>query len=396
MPFDPSVGTLLLTALDPNVGPDRHASPSPHSQITDWDEVVSAAFIHGVSTYVYEAYRDAPGVPIDSLASLKSLRDRNALTHLRSVYDVRYLAEVLDTAGVEWLVVKGPTLAGPVHGSPERRGYGDLDVLVRASQLGQAMQLLRAAGSRIVDRNWELIHDQMKGEVHVQLPSGTHLDLHWHLLNEPERRAAFPIDLDGLFARSVQVDTGGAIVRGLGPVDNAVYIALHTIHSGGHRLIWLKDVERLLAQDVLDPSEIAARAAQWNATLVLRTALQRTESALGTLPSADALRRLLPPARAWSFVTARAWAAAPAAQEDGSGSVGRIVARSVRGSQGASFRDLTGRVLDHVRQHRRLSLDDSGPRRFAPDDPRSDRFPSGGEETKAAYLRAVAAWHVGG
>ena len=389
MAFKATTARVLLTSVGQR--PDSNVQLSKGLDSETCEELPRAAHFHGIGAYVYEMLNERSGLDDDLIRQLRGLRNRNSFAHLRSLLDLRFLEGALSSDAIPWLIIKGPTLSAPVHGAAHLRGYSDLDALVAARDLKRALDALTSAGATVRDQNWTLIRQEMKGEVHVVLPSGTHLDLHWHLSNEPERRRAFPIDIDALFERSVMVDVDGASVRTLGPVDNTVYIALHTIHSGGHRLIWLKDFEGLLAQEGLDPREIAQRAAEWNSCLVLRAALLRTESTLGPLPLAEPLRELLPTARTWETVASRAWRSAPAAQEDGTGSIGRVVARSVRTNQARTFSNLIGRTLRHMREGRHRNSDIEGPRHFSPDDPRSDRFPAGGEAAMQAYLRAVAA-----
>jgi hypothetical protein len=386
MALPAGVARVLRASLLPTGARDEAERVVAAQRPQDLRGLGEAARFHGIPAYVHAATAGLPLVPEGERDHLAGMRRQVVLRHLRTINDLRHLERVLTTAGIPWLVIKGPTLAEPVHGAVELRYYGDLDLLVPGRHLAAAMAALEEAGSEVLDRNWTLIGEQMKGEVHVRLPSGTHLDLHWHLFNDAERRHLFPVDVDGLFSRAREVRVGDAPVTTLSLADTVVYVAMHMLHSGGHRLVWLKDVERLLAQPELDPEAVASRARAWDGELVLTSALRRVELALGTPPHAPAVHRACRPARAWSTVASWAWRRSPAEAEDGEASLGRVVSRSVQRSQAESLRELARRGLQHLRG----GPDGHDGHEPSADDPRSDRFDAGGAPGREAFLARVA------
>ena len=393
MAFSPIVGDIIrLSATEGVLDPASHPAERLARTVSEappevLEVVPQAAWFHGTAAYTYEAVRNL-GLPVKAVNDLRYLRDRTAMLHLRTRTDLAYLDSALGDADIPWMVFKGPTLAEPVHGSAQHRSYGDLDVLVRGSDLRQALSVLESTGSRLTDRNWTLIDDHFKGEVHLALPSGSQLDLHWHLFNEPTRRELFPVSIDELFARSREVRVSGRAVRTLSLADTVVYVSMHTLHSGGDRLIWLKDIERLLALPEVEPTEVASRARAWRAEIVLVSGLRRTELTFGPVAHADTLRQSCGEHRAWVALASWAWRRSPAELEDGHGSLGRVVCRSARRTQTESFRELIRRGILHLR-HRREGSED-GPRWFPTNDPRSARYESGGEARREAFLQRVS------
>lgn len=346
----------------------------------------AAAAFHGIASYVHAALTRAHGVPPRDRTAVKALRDGNAMTHLRTMADLSYLRQTLDAAAVPWLVVKGPVLAAH-HGGAGWRSYTDVDVLVPGDALPDALGALETSGSQVQDRNWTLIRDAMKGEVHLRLPTGTPLDLHWHLLNDRRSRAAFPIPIRALFDRSRHVEVDGVPLPTLGLADTVVYVALHTMLSGAHRLIWLKDLERLMATEHLPTDEIVEVARRWRAELVLASALQRVDLAIPGATTRRRLPRVSQSTRAWAGLAGLAWRMSPAQCQDGRASLARLVSRSLRGTPSESLRELVHRGQDHLRE-------DEGSRQrhrpFTTDDPRSGRYPSGGPAARQAFLDEVA------
>ncbi len=86
----------------------------------------------------------------------------------------------------------------------------------------------------------------------MRLPNGTALDLHWHVVNDARLRRRFTFRTEEMLGRAVRMAIGDSIVPALDPVDTLLHLGYHTAHSGGHRLMWLKDVERATAADGLD------------------------------------------------------------------------------------------------------------------------------------------------
>ena len=393
MSLDMTVGGYLRLAategvLDEGSASARQLDALLHATPNEgYADLAGATHFHGIAAYVHDALNRHPQVPEDTREHVRQLRDRAAFNHLRTLADLAYLERVLD-GGVPWLIVKGPTLAEPVHGSAQRRSYGDLDAVVPARFLAAALEALESSGSTLTDRNWTLIAEEMKGEVHLQLPSGGRLDLHWHLFNDRARRKLFPVSIDALFERSRTVPVSGRPVPTLSFPDTVVYIAIHTMHSGGHRLIWLKDLERLLAHPDCDPAAVVERAREWRAELVLTSAIRRVELALGTPPHATAIRAAARRHLLWDLFATLVWRRHPAEREDGRGSLGRIVSRSIRPTQRQSFQELGRRTYRHLRGRHEHGGDESG--RLSSDDPRSDRFASGGTSAKEGFLSRVA------
>jgi hypothetical protein len=351
--------------------------------------LAQGAGFHGVSAYLLAASEEGAGLPPDEREQLRSRRRAIAIDHLRAIGNLRFLHDVLGEAEVPWLVVKGPTLGEPVHGDPLLRGYADLDAVVPAPHLRGAITALTAAGAELLDRNWTLLHAEMKGEVHLALPSGTELDLHWHLLNDRERRASFPIRMDELFERARTVKVGGLDVPTLDAADTVVYVALHSVLSGADRLIWLKDVERLLARTVAPLDAIGDRARRWNAELALAAVLSRVDGTIGLPPGGAELLSALPRHRLWTAISGPVWRVYPVEREDGSGSLGRLAARSVRATQQSTLRAFAAKAGTFLMATLR-GVQAGGHRSIAPDDPGSGAYASGGDVMREAYLDAVA------
>jgi hypothetical protein len=347
--------------------------------------LADVAETHGVAGYLHARTEGLHGLPASEAQRLATVRGWIARWHLRSIADLHLLRRTFEAAGVDWLAVKGPVLAVPVHGAPDLRSYGDLDVLVPGDHLGRALAALEGIGAEVLDRNWVLLSRELKGEVHLQLPSGTVVDLHWHLLNERENRDRFPIDIGDVFRRSRSVAINRLEVPTLSPADTLVYVALHAVVSGADRLIWLKDIERLVA---LEPSttEVLRSAVAWRTETVLGLALDLVAGTLGSDPHLERLRSRLP-TRIWHRGCRRAARFSPPERQDGSGSLHRALVRATGHRTSDGLGRLARRGLLHLRQDR---SDRSTDGLLPADHPGSSRFDAGGPDGRRAYLELVA------
>lgn len=278
----PAEGEFLRHCLRADPDEDRLAWLLPRCRA---DRLVEATEAHRVSctTYPVLAQFDArtPGsVPAEVMAHVRRRRVQMAALWLRMQIDLDFLAEVLGRLGVGWVVLKGPVVAQTLYGSLNSREWSDLDVMVDRHAFGAVIGALEAEGARLVDRNWTMVRHRMQGEMSLELPLGTALDLHWHLLNGQEKRQSFSINVDRMFTdrRTVEVETRA--LPALDAVDQLLHLCLHACHSGGHRLQWVKDVERA-ARAVDDWQPIVERAVAWGTGLATALMLDRASTVLG-------------------------------------------------------------------------------------------------------------------
>jgi hypothetical protein len=227
---------------------------------------------------VYERLRSVDDVPSTLLAELHHRYARAVRGHLRVIWELAQLQPLLDATGVRWAVVKGPVAVELLYAAPGLRAYQDLDLLVDPAAFRDVLTALEGAGSQVMDRNWRLLRRELLGEVHLRLPRGTSLDLHWNLLNM--NRGRMWIDSVEVLERSVRRDLGGVIVPTLDPADTVVHLAVHAGVSGGDRLLWLKDVER--AATLLEPTweVVVERARRWNVSAPVGLILGRARDVL--------------------------------------------------------------------------------------------------------------------
>jgi hypothetical protein len=136
----------------------------------------------------------------------------------------------------------------------------------------------------------------MPGELRLRAPNGTLIDLHWHVLNHGALRTEFDVPTMRLLhqARPMAEDT----LRVLAPADQLAHTALHASLTGGNRLVWLVDVDRIARSTDLDWECVIRTAIASRTGLVIALALSRAKAILHT-PVAKSMLRRIAGGRAW-------------------------------------------------------------------------------------------------
>lgn len=293
---------LLLDSIDDDVRGTKPASAYPG---IDPVSLSAATFIHKVAPAVYLHLRGDENVPAELLAPMRERYQLQVARQLLVAADLATVGRTLGDLGQPWVAIKGPVLAERLWARPDLRQYVDLDVLVDRRRFGDVLDALLAAGAEMTDLNWTLIAEQTRAEVSLKLPNGTALDLHWHVVNSAALREGFRFPIAEMLERAVQVKIGGTVVPTLDPADTLLHLAYHTAHSGGHRLMWLKDIERASADPGLDWGLTLRRARDYGVRLPLAVVLARTGRVLRF--------EVPPPAAALGPATRTAWGAFAAA-----------------------------------------------------------------------------------
>lgn len=375
----------LGSLLQQSVASNPSTAPPSWPEDLMVDGVAPAAQWHGISGYVYRYLRNWERLPPGERAALEAQYLRGMRTHLVALADLAQLSELLDAQRADWLLVKGPVLAEAMHAEAYLRTYRDLDILVRGAHLESVLDATRQAGCRLLDRNWRLLRDEMKGEIHLRLWRGTVMDLHWHLVNDRDVRSSFTVPTSALFERCRRVSLHGLAVPTLGVTDTLLHLGMHTILSGGDRLLWYKDIERAVVADSPDWDDIVQESRRWGVHLLLGMALQRADRLLRTPVPRDVIRSLLT-AHMWRVTSGAFWVSPERA--DGTGSLDRIVCRGTRATAPDSLREVARRSVRWLSNRGRP--DQRAPDMlFDPANPRSALYEAPAEADRRAFFEAV-------
>ncbi len=288
-----TVGTALVDAVR-----ERRIDVRPFATGEAWRQLRARSEFHGVTGHLRAAV-DPAAVPVEVRSWLAYEAHRDHVETSRTMAGLQGVGAALGPA-TPWLVLKGPAVAA-LHRDPSLRRSVDLDVLVRPVDLADAVDALVAAGAVLLDEHWTQLRLRRTAQVGLRLPDGGLLDLHWHLVNDFEVRDAFRIPTATLFDDASTRALWGRRFPTLGTTDTLLHLAVHAATAGGHRLVWLKDIERAVASLPVDWDEVVSRARAWRVHLVLAVMLRRAARVLDAEVPAEVVAGL-DPVRLWSVL----------------------------------------------------------------------------------------------
>ena len=207
-------------------------------------------------------------------AALLGATTRARTEHTERMHWLRPLVDRLAAAAVDVLVMKGVALASTVYPAPELRPMVDVDLLVPAPRILDAIGELTTAGW--VEHGSLPQHHLRRGqEIDLRGPAGEKLDLHWHLhpaVVVPDHEAESDV---AFFERAVPLPAVGAGAVMLDPTDQLFHVLVHGGTNGwpSHPL-WVADAALLIdGTDSFDADRFVALVRDCRVNVPVVTAL---------------------------------------------------------------------------------------------------------------------------
>jgi Uncharacterised nucleotidyltransferase len=289
----PPEGRLIVECISiSSKGESRTRAIEQAAPGLDWERLLDDAAGHCVIPAVHNALAECADLAPDS--TTKRLRFAYACNTIQQTCLTRELVQVSnDLAAVgAWLIaLKGPALAIQAYGRVEARQSGDLDILIRASDLPQIVKVLAKRG--YCGRGYEkgpldmgffgLFEDEFVSERGV-------IDLHLDLLP-----SYFPLprDQESIRRNAVNINLEGGDVSVLAPRDQLIFSILHaTKHGWGYgALRSMCDIAALTANGLVDWEETEEEMARLGYTRMCRLGAVLAHKFAGAAVPENVLRR---------------------------------------------------------------------------------------------------------
>lgn len=174
-------------------------------------ELISMASASKASGFILSGIKKGALPSCNELVEqLSEIAKRNLLRNLASMAQARKAVAIIQEAGTDVLVIKGPFRTYEVFETLDMRGSGDADLLVRQVDYRRAGEALCRAGFlRGVPENSKWWHDYLGESPFVPKGGGTVVDLH-HRIQQPGAPA--PKHLDPFFdSRTTSALAGSSV-----------------------------------------------------------------------------------------------------------------------------------------------------------------------------------------
>jgi hypothetical protein len=214
--------------------------------VTDWPSLTKAAANHKVWPLLYRALvAVCPEVlPPEVMDSLRKEYLGHGVRNLRRARELVQVMNALRERNIPCLAYKGPVLAECVYGDLSLRQFVDLDVLVRRSSLGAALETLATLGYALQLEKGAPKAAYLQSMHHYALAheDGGMLELHWDIA---ERYFAFSLPTEDLWERRQTARLIKQEIFTLRAEDNLIALAVHGCKHGWEQLSLVCDVAEL-------------------------------------------------------------------------------------------------------------------------------------------------------
>jgi hypothetical protein len=215
----------------------------------DWDEMLRLAQHHRLVPRVYEQLSGFDAVPLKFLEKLRVRYQANARRALWFTGELIRIMTHFESRGIPALPYKGPTLAETLYADVTTRQFGDLDLLVHATDVPKAAAALFDLGYK---SSFPLTERQQRDylasgyEYTFNSTQGRNLvELKWQIL---PRFYSIEFAVEAMVDRAAVVSLGGQELRTLCAEDLVIVLCVHAAKHAWSQLSWLCDLTQLAKQ----------------------------------------------------------------------------------------------------------------------------------------------------
>jgi hypothetical protein len=222
------------------------------SKVQDWNRFMRIVRRHRVHALVNSSLApvsaEVPGIIRAELSQEAANVARESLLYAA---ESARLGQILNDANIEFLFVKGASLAILAYGSLALKAARDIDLVVLPSEIVAASQAIAASGYLRITPGPELSDDQYRSWVQLSKESvwrnaatGVVLELHTGFVDSPMMLPALSVRSSTQWVTVAQ----GMELPTLARDELISYLCVHGATHAWSRLKWLADVHALFAQ----------------------------------------------------------------------------------------------------------------------------------------------------
>jgi len=208
----------------------------------DWDLLLELAEEHSVQG-IFAKRLEELGFANVPAAARETLQSRMRGQHLFSLSLTAELFRVLEdfaAAGIETIVIKGPVTSLLAYDNPGMRGFGDVDLLLRQTDIAAASRRMQAQGFGAKVPDHAIAAGRIPGEYVFRRPSTNRMvEVH---TEKTFRYYPKGMPIEAIFERRRLLPLEGLRVPALSLTDEVVFHCVHGAKDFWERLMWVSDI----------------------------------------------------------------------------------------------------------------------------------------------------------
>ncbi|WP_433967061.1 nucleotidyltransferase domain-containing protein [Tunturiibacter gelidiferens] len=218
-------------------------------RVRDWDGLFRMAEEHRMLPMLASQLGEmGPAVPPVMQERLRAAYDRNAFHSLANAAELISLLRAFDQAKIAAMPFKGVVLGASVYHDLTTRPAGDLDVLIRYTDVLPAAAILLKRGYELktpVRANGMPVPSYCYEYHFERQTDGMVMELRWRL-ELSSRHFKRDLGMDWVWPRRRTAMLAGAEVPVMSPEITLLVLCMHGSKHVWSRLIWIRDVAQLL------------------------------------------------------------------------------------------------------------------------------------------------------
>ncbi|MBM3166611.1 MAG: nucleotidyltransferase family protein [Chloroflexi bacterium] len=293
-----TAGELLLYCL--GMGTDEtRAARLEQLSTSDWDDLIQQSARHGATPLLYRRFTTNSTnthIPTTVMQRLREIYLYSAKENIRLYHELAKVLKTLQNDGIPVIALKGACLAEVVYGNIALRPMGDVDLLVRRTDLSRVEEKLLEMGYGSPEH--PSIEEQCEKAQHLvgfTKPEAILIEIHW-TIETPT--SPFKVDVDGLWKRARPATIAGVKVLVLSPEDLILHLCLHGSlhHKFRFGLKPFCDIAETIRHywDEMDWEQVQLRAHQWGVSKCVYLTLYLARELLKAAVPDEVLEALKP------------------------------------------------------------------------------------------------------
>lgn len=216
----------------------------------NWDAFLDFARAHRILPLAFSRLAAAgASLPPSIEARLRDAWHRNIFHATANVVELAAVLAAFESESIDAMPFKGIVLAAAVYHDLAARNAGDIDILVRRSDLLRATAILLARGFDLLTPVGQDGSPVLKDshEYHFERRSdGMVVELRWRLeLTQPRYR--HDLGMQWIWPHRQTVRVAGVDFPNMDPETSLLVLCMHGSKHVWSRLVWISDVAHLLA-----------------------------------------------------------------------------------------------------------------------------------------------------